>query len=354
MNRIRVGIIGSGSIAGAHAGEYYDQQPAEAELIAIAEPNPATREQFAAAHNVPNAYATVEELLARPDIDYVDICTPPDTHPGLIRTAAKFGKNVLCEKPLATDYVDAARAITDAEQAGIKVGVLQNYRFRPEYIDARNMLASGFLGKPFMATMQALYHWHGGSGYRRHSEKMLILEVGYHYVDLLRYLVGEDVVRVYAAGGRSRMSPAAGDTYAAITLHFASGAIGNLVNSGECFGSKANWGGEAIVQAEEGTVYINHKELFTLSVYSPASGGMMETSYSRDNYGLFTNPKFSRPLSAFLGAAQQGKELPVTGRDNLNTLSTILAAYESVATGEAVDIAEFTSRGREPSVALSS
>lgn len=346
MDRIRVGIIGSGGIAGAHAGEYYDQQPAEAELVAIAEPNPITRDRFVTAHRVSDAYADVEELLARPDIDYVDICTPPESHPELIRTAAKFGKNVLCEKPLAVDFADAETAICEAEQAGIKVGVLQNYRFRPEYIDAHNLLESGSLGKPFMATMQALYHWHGGSGYRRQAEKMLILEVGYHYVDLLRYLVGSDVVRVYAAAGRASTSPAAGDTYAAIMLHFANGAIGNLVNSGECFGAKANWGGEAIVQAEEGTVYINTKGLFTLGVYSPASGGLMETSYSPDNYGFSTNPKFSRPLTAYLGAAQAGQELPVTGRDNLNTLSTVLAAYESVATGQAVDIADFIERAR--------
>lgn len=346
MSRLRVGIIGSGGIAQAHAREYYSTNPAEVELVACADLDATRLDHFGKTFGVADAYSNPADLLARSDIDVVDICTPPASHPSVIRAAAEAGKHILCEKPLALDYRDAADAIAVAERAGVKVGVMQNYRFRPEYVDARSIIAGGSLGNPFMATLEALYHWHGGRGYRRHAERMLLLEVGYHYVDLLRYLLGANVVRVYAAAGRPATAIAAGDTYAAIMLHFDSGAIGNIVNSGECHGAAANWGGKTIVQAEEGTVYVNQGKdhPFTLSVYSPSSGGHSQRIYPRELYAFSTNVLFDRPLRAYYQALQAGREFPVTGADNLNTLATVLAAYESAERGCAIDIPSFVER----------
>ena len=311
--------------------------------MAIAEPDAAARERFAELFGVRQTFADAAELLALGEIDVVDICTPPEPRPDLIRAAARAGKHVLCEKPLALDYAECAAAIEVAERAGVQVGVMQNYRWRPEYIDAAALIANGRLGRPFMATLQALYHWHGGKNYRREAERMLMLEVGYHYVDLLRFVLGSDVTRVYAAAGRPSNALARGDTFAALILHFENGAIGSIVNSGECQGATVNWGGSAVIQAEEGTVYINYERPLTLEVYSSGGGGRQLKDYPRECYSMGMNAPFDRPLRAYYQALQAGREFPVTGKSNLNNLATILAAYESAATSQPVELARFVS-----------
>ena len=308
MAPLRVGMIGTGGIARTHATDYYSKSPAEAQLVAIAEPDAAARERFADLFGVRQTFADAADLLALGEIDVVDICTPPEPRPHLIRAAARAGKHVLCEKPLALDYAECAAAIEVAERAGVQVGVMQNYRWRPEYIDAAALIANGRLGRPFMATLQALYHWHGGKNYRREAERMLMLEVGYHYVDLLRFVLGSDVTRVYAAAGRPSNALARGDTFAALILHFENGAIGSIVNSGECQGATVNWGGSAVIQAEEGTVYINHERPLTLEVYSSGGGGRQLKDYPRElvqhGYERTLRPSAASLLSGPAGRAR--------------------------------------------------
>ena len=278
MPILRVGLLGCGGIAHSHTNDYYRNNPAEVELVAAADPDAATRNSFGEQYGVSDLYADASELLARSDIDAVDICAPPAFHPRLIQMAAAAGKHAISEKPLALDYAEAAQAVEAAQRAGVKVGVMQNYRWRPEYIQAHNTLASGGLGKPFMASIQAMFHWNGGVAYRLAAKKMMMVEVTYHYVDLLRFLLDSDITRVYAVAGKPANQTTVGETYAALTLHFASGAVGTIVNSGECQGITANWGGETIVQAERGTVYVNYKQPNTSQCTREASAVGTSTS----------------------------------------------------------------------------
>jgi predicted dehydrogenase len=334
---VRVGLIGCGGIANAHVREYYASQPAEARLVACADPDPAMRQRMSDTYGIP-VHADTAELLARSDIDVVDICTPPTLHPRLIRAAAEAGKHALSEKPLALDFDEASDAIARATELGVQVGVMQNYRYRPEYIEARNAVVGGRIGTPFMASLQALLHWYGGAEYRRAAEKMLMLEVGYHYVDLLRFMLNADVTKVYAVAGRPDTTPIAGDTYSAMILHFDNGAVGNIVNSGECQGARTNWGGEAVVQGSGGTVYVNHRQHNTFGMYSTGSGGFAERTWPTELYGLSTNISFGTPLGAYFAMFDKRGVFPVSGADNLNTLGAIVAAYASAESGQPVQV----------------
>lgn len=344
MAILRIGLLGCGSIAHSHTSDYYRNAPADVELVACADPDEAARTRFGELYGVTDLYADASELLARSDIDAVDICAPPAFHPRLIQMAVAAGKHAISEKPLALDYAEAAQAVEAARRSGVKVGVMQNYRWRPEYIQAHNTLASGGLGKVFMASIQAMFHWNGGVAYRLAAKKMMMVEVTYHYVDLLRFLLDSAISRVYAVAGRPANQVAVGETYAALMLHFANGAVGNIVNSGECMGITANWGGETVVQAEGGTVYVNYKRPNTVAMYSGGFGGRYEHQFPQELYNMWTHVTYDKPLSAYYRAFAAGREAPVSGADNLNTLAAVLAAYESAETGQAVDVAAFVER----------
>ncbi len=345
---LRVALVGCGDIAATHVAQYYRTELSDVELKACVDTDAARRDRFAERFGIPDRHADLSEALSRPDIDVLDICTPPGSHPALIEAAAAAGKHVTCEKPLGLSYADAARAVESAERSGIKVGVMQNYRWRPEYLEARNAVAADWLGKPMMMNLEGLFHWNGTTAYRREARRMLVIEMTLHYIDLLRFVLGSDVTRVYAAAGRPANSIVKGETFAALILHFANGALGTILNSGECQGANANWGGEAVVQLEDGTIYLNRRSLYTYELYSAAAGGRMTHVFPSSLYGMNTNAPFGPPLKAFFDALNGGRALPVTGRDNLNTLATALASYESIETGKAVEIASFVADALRP------
>jgi predicted dehydrogenase len=338
---MKVAIVGCGSIAGTHFREYYGNNQQGVEVVACVDSVQSSRDAFARQHGIARTYASIAEVLDT-DVDVLDLCTPPDTHPAQIIAAAKGKKDVICEKPLATSYTEAAKAVEEAEKQGIRVGVMQNYRWRPEYVDAQGAVASGRFGTPLMASLEALLHWDGSAEYRRAAERMLIIELTIHYVDLLRFLVGSDITQVYAAHGRAKQSNVRGETISSVMLHFENGAIGNIVNSGIAFGAKSNWGGETVVQLDSATLYINRRQLYSYDMYSPAAGGHLHKQYSPDLYGGGTNVLFGAPLRAYYAAWERGEPFPVTGRSNLNSLAATLACYESAKTRSVVDLEAFT------------
>jgi predicted dehydrogenase len=104
-NKIRLGIIGVGQIGKRHVGTY--QQITGAEIVAVADINEAEAAQFAAQFNIPSVYRDFRELLARDDIEAVDVCLHNNFHRPVTVAALEAGKHVFCEKPMAGAYVDA-------------------------------------------------------------------------------------------------------------------------------------------------------------------------------------------------------------------------------------------------------
>jgi predicted dehydrogenase len=114
---VRIGLIGAGFVADIHARSYAhvardaDGKPVAAELVAVAASSLNSAEQFARAHEIPDAYDDYRRILERDDVDAVDVCTPNDLHESIVVAGARAGKHVLCEKPL-TGYFGGAEAAT--------------------------------------------------------------------------------------------------------------------------------------------------------------------------------------------------------------------------------------------------
>ena len=114
---MRVGVLGAGAWAEFAHLPGYKRDP-RCELVAIADPVVERAQAFAEKFGIPNVYASHEELIARDDIDLVDVCTPSATHFELTWAALEAGKHVLCEKPVAYDYRDTLRAAALAKREG--------------------------------------------------------------------------------------------------------------------------------------------------------------------------------------------------------------------------------------------
>ena len=335
MAGMNTAIIGCGGIASAHMDQFYMGQK-RVNVIACVDPISEAAQRFAERYGIKRFYADFDELLdSEKDLHAVDICTPPQFHASHALKAASLGKHVITEKPFSLDLEEAKAAAAEADRQGVKLMVMQNYRWRPEYVQAKGMMDANHIGQSTLITIASRHDWFafGAGEYRKRMKRMSMFELSVHYIDLFRFLTGSDAKTVFALTGRKSDSPYIGDTYSVITMQFANGCIGNLVTSAETIGEKANWGAETVIQGTNGTIWLNRDSDYELKAYSRVFGGALPTSVLAPEKGWFGGP-----LEAFYDSIENGTEPPTSGKDNLKSLEIIISAYESAEQGKAVTL----------------
>ena len=147
--KVKVGVLGAGAWAEfAHLPGYKRDQ--RCELVAIADPVVERAQAFAAKFGIPHVYSSHEELIAREDIDIVDVCTPSATHFELSWAALSAQKHVLCEKPVAYDFTETLRAAALARDMGVKTKLGFTFRYSPAMQYMKELIAGGYVGTPFI------------------------------------------------------------------------------------------------------------------------------------------------------------------------------------------------------------
>lgn len=147
--KVRVGVLGAGAWARfAHLPGY--RRDSRCELVAIADPMVERAREFAAEFDIPHVYDSHEALIARDDIDLIDVCTPSATHFDLTWMALEAGKHVLCEKPVAYDFRDTRRAAELARMKGLKTKLGFTFRYSPAMQYMKELIDEGFIGTPFI------------------------------------------------------------------------------------------------------------------------------------------------------------------------------------------------------------
>ena len=150
MATLKVGLLGAGGIALQHAIGWQANAP-RGELVAIADVTQ-SRAQYLSDHYTggkAKVYAGIEELLADPNVEAVDICLPHHLHTDAIIDSARAGKAILCEKPLCTSLEDAKKIGDVLDETGVIFVMGHNQLFQPSLIEARRLLKSGVLGQPY-------------------------------------------------------------------------------------------------------------------------------------------------------------------------------------------------------------
>jgi len=157
-NALGVGIIGCGNVTTQFHLPAYHLLSDRVRVVGLSDVEPARIAEAQAVYPVGDEYTTGDyrELLARPDIDFVDIATPQRFHADIARAAAAAGKHVLCEKPITTVPQDAAEMLAYCHERGATVGVMHNWAFYPEVRAARSIVASGEIGEVKLAIVNYL------------------------------------------------------------------------------------------------------------------------------------------------------------------------------------------------------
>ena len=207
---IKIGLMGTGVVAS------FGHLPAISrthglQLTALMEPDAQRLREMQGQFNVPYGSTTADEFF-KSDIDAVVVTSPAPTHLENVLLAAKHGKPVLCEKPLAMDEADSMRMVEAMREARLPLYVGFTYRFAPVAMDIHRLVREGAIGTP--RSLRLIYNWdcHGkhhprdGSGEPNHrrvgrmDEGGPMVDCGVHQIDLARWWLGSEVTRQHGVG----------------------------------------------------------------------------------------------------------------------------------------------------------
>lgn len=226
---LKFGLIGCGRIAKRHADLLGQGLINGAKLFGVCDNQADRADEFAERHAV-KAFYDAAEMVSSPDIDVVSVLTPSGMHAEHAILAARAGKHVVVEKPMALRLEDADAMISACDKAGVKLFVVKQNRFNVPVVKAREALDAGRFGKLVLGTVrvrwcrdQSYYNQDSWRGTWSQDGGVLSNQAS-HHVDLLEWFMG-DVESVYARGATALVDIEAEDT-AIATLKFANGALG--------------------------------------------------------------------------------------------------------------------------------
>jgi len=189
---LKVGVIGVGGIAATHFPGW-NASP-DAELVAFADPVAPVLERVAREHNIGITYENPADLIANPDIDIIDICTPSMYHEPLAIAALEAGKHVICEKPLAPKPDDINRLIAARDASGKLLMTAQHFRFQSDTQALKAEIETGVLGDIYHARSWMLRRnaLPPGAGfiYKKNSGGGPCIDIGVHILDLTLWMMG--------------------------------------------------------------------------------------------------------------------------------------------------------------------
>jgi myo-inositol 2-dehydrogenase/D-chiro-inositol 1-dehydrogenase/scyllo-inositol 2-dehydrogenase (NAD+) len=330
-------VIGAGRAGLIHARNLA-RRVGSAQLSALCDSNPEGLRQAGAELGITQLFPDYQSAMAREDIDAVVIVTPTFLHCEIACLAARHGKHIFLEKPMALSAAECRSILAAAREAGVALQIGFMRRFDAEFQRVREVIASGEMGRVMI--IKSTGRGPGGPGpwmYDLRKSNGIVAEVNSHDLDTLRWLTGQEFRRVFAQGHNFKCPDAREawpDFYDNVVaqFRFAEGAMGTV--DGAC---PVHYGYDARVEVlcENGVLFLG----------SAAQAGL--TRITRDGQVLGQAVKSWRTLfkDAYLAEMEHFvdcilKDTPpgVTGVDGLRAVEAVVAINQSIRTGQPVEL----------------
>ncbi|MFB0533892.1 MAG: Gfo/Idh/MocA family protein [Anaerolineae bacterium] len=329
-------ILGAGMVADYHRQAIAANAELGARLVAIGHYNPARFADISDQWGVP--CVNQEQLLAHPEVDVVCVCTPSGQHAAQAIAAAKAGKHVLMEKPMAVSLADADAMIAACHQAGVQLGVVLQRRAEPLFQRIHSAIQAGDLGDLTLGVVTMPYHrsqayydqadWRGtwdldGGG--------VLMNQGIHLVDLLVWYMG-DPVQVQAYAATLHRDIEVEDTLAA-TLRFANGALATITATTT---AAPGYPHRIEIYGTGGAIQVEGESVRRWELADPAQGTVEPPEISTPaNAGAGGDPRGIRPTGHiaifrdFIHALRANRPPLTDGAEGRRSLATVLAIYQA-------------------------
>ncbi|GBG09416.1 oxidoreductase [Paenibacillus agaridevorans] len=331
FKQVRFAIVGCGVIADIHAQGI--NQLEETVLSAVCDADEEKGRAFADKFGA-KYYASYEEMLADPDIEVVNICTPSGMHPEHTMLAARAGKHIICEKPLAIKLDDLLHMIRVCKEENVKLATVFPRRMAPAAQYVKQLLGEGKLGKLTLCDAyvkiyrsQQYYDSAGWRGTWAVDGGGAMMNQGIHIVDLLQWFAGP-VRTIYGKACALQRSIEVEDT-AVSALTFEGGGLGVMVMTTT---SNPELGQRIELHGERGTLVYEDDQIKQLLI----DGEAVELPAFEPFAVLPDGHRIQIRDMAY--AVREGREPIVTGEDGIHALQMILGTYESSRIGKEIDL----------------
>ena len=337
---VGVGIIGCGSITRFRHAPEYAANP-DVRIKGFYDPVTGRAEEFAAEYGG-KAYGTCEEVYADTSIDAVSVCTSNKYHAPVSIAALRAGKHVLCEKPMAMSLGEAEEMMRTAGKTGRYLMIGHNQRLVPAHIKAKEILNSGEMGKviSFRSTFG-----HGGpeawsadkgvnTWFFKKSDAFMgaMGDLGIHKADLIRWILGEEIVEVQAMIGALDKKDENGrlieiDDNAVCLLKSRTGIFGTLSASWTYYGEEDN---STVLYCTNGIIKVFDNPEFPVAVIKKNK----EQVFFKVE-GIQSNDKQMKSgiIDMFVKCVKENTPPEISGEDGIAALKIILSCMESAEKG---------------------
>ncbi len=334
------GIVGIGSHADLKIAPAM-KLANDARLVAVFSRDQDRANAFAETHGADAAYSDLNALLADSRIDAVFIASPNHLHASQTIRAAAAGKHVLAEKPMATTVSDASAMIDACRDHGVTLGMGFELRFHPAHLWAREIIDDGVIGRIRLAHGQ----WgRGNRGEPTHrprtglrewwetpgliGDASVLVGLGVHVFDLMRFLLREEVVEVAAmTDGQTVRQPL--EHIATIALRMSSGTIAQVM----CGRMLPDTQNDLAIYGSEGRIATKE------TIWEARLGRadlVSATKNENESYEYNYLANFVAELNDFRDALEQSRPASATGEDGLKAARVTAAAIESAKTGRTI------------------
>ncbi|WP_045518398.1 inositol 2-dehydrogenase [Neobacillus niacini] len=329
---LTVGIIGAGRIGKIHVDNL--RRIPQVRVKSVSDVAIAHLEEWAKEKQIEILTANYQDILNDPEINAVFICSPTTTHANLIKESASAGKHIFCEKPVSFSVEETEEALEAVEKACVKLQVGFNRRFDPNFRKIRELVQAGEIGTPHILRITSRDPQPPGIDYIKTSGG-LFMDMAIHDFDMARYIMGSEVVEVYA-NGAVLVDPAIGEAgdidTAIISLKFTNGALGVIDNS-----RQAVYGYDQRLEifGDKGSAQADNNRANTVEV-STAQHVFKEKPlyFFLERY----TQAYIDEVNEFVTAIVENKEVICSGRDGLQAERIAKAARKSLEIGGPVQL----------------
>lgn len=343
MKRFRVGIVGYGWAANA-IGNAINAGPL-GQVTKICSSRPLDAAELSARHQTPiQTYTDYAAMLAEPDLDVVVVSGYHRLHKDQVIAAARAGKHVICEKPLALRLDDLHEVEQVVTASGVNLCVCFEARFAAQFRAIKSVLDRGLLGQLHYAEVDYFHGigpWYGGFSWYRTAEEGVssLMLAGCHAMDVLLMCMGDDVDEVFSYSTQSANPIFASYEYPSTTvsiLRYRDGKVGKVASVVDCF---QPYYFHAHLVGSEGS-------LLDDKFHSNLIDGLNRNQWSRLSYkpldtGDVNDHPYQQEFDRFFESLAQGTKMPLTGlTDAVRTHEVIFAADLSWREKRPVKLAE--------------
>lgn len=327
------GLIGASTIAAEHMIGAIRAQPG-CDVVAVHSASAERARAYAQRHAIAGAHASIDELLHNPAVQAVYISTTNELHKPQLLAAARAGKHVLCEKPLALNLADAREMHAACAAAGVLLATNHHLRNAATLRKMRELIAQGAIGRPLFARVfHAVYlpgHLQGWRLDRPDAGGGVVLDISVHDADTLRFVLGAEPVEVVGMTQSTAMASNGLEDGVMAVIRFDNGVLAQIH--------------DAFTVRHAGTGFEVHGEAGSIigrdvMTQQPVGEVVLRTASGEVQLPVVHENLYVRGVAAFCAALRGQGQPAASGEDGLRSLALACALLQACQSGQRVALA---------------